>query len=138
MQINFALQKTYRINGYGTGIFRYRYLTSEETFTGFILFFSFFFAAFYCIVSDQDNRLADIFETILKQQKKLYLSRYLYGFLQAFFYIERDPRSRMEIGERDTQVVHVNEATVAWPEAIACHRPRRLSGAYQAMPPPPP
>jgi hypothetical protein len=37
----------------------------------------------------------------------------VYGFLQAFFYIERGPRSRMEIGERDTQVVHVNEATVA-------------------------
>jgi hypothetical protein len=45
---------------------------------------------------------------------------------------------KVEGGERDTQVVHVNEAAVAWPEAIACHRPRRLSGAYQAMPPPPP
>jgi hypothetical protein len=37
---------------------------------------------------------------------------------------------RVEIGERDTQVVRVNEATVAWPEATACHRPRRLSGVY--------
>ncbi len=27
------------------------------------------------------------------------------------FYIERDPRSRTEIGERDTQLVYVNEAT---------------------------
>ena len=52
------------------------------------------------------------------------------------FYIERDPRSRTEIGERDTQVVHMNEATVAWPEAIACHRPRRLSGVIRAYPPP--
>jgi hypothetical protein len=26
-------------------------------------------------------------------------------------YIERDPRSRTEIGERDTQLVRVNEAT---------------------------
>ncbi len=54
----------------------------------------------------------------------------------SLFYIERDPRSRMEIGERDTQVVRVNEATVAQPEATACHRPRRLSGVYQDMPPP--
>jgi hypothetical protein len=29
----------------------------------------------------------------------------------SLFYIERDPRSRTEIGERDTQVIHVNEAT---------------------------
>jgi hypothetical protein len=35
----------------------------------------------------------------------------LYGFLQAFFYIERDPHSRTKIGERGTQLVHVNEAT---------------------------
>jgi len=44
---------------------------------------------------------------------------------------------RVEKGERDTQVVRVNEATVAWPEATACHRPRRLSGVYQDMSPPP-
>ncbi len=31
----------------------------------------------------------------------------------GLFYIERDPHSRTEIGERDTQVVRVNEATVA-------------------------
>ena len=31
----------------------------------------------------------------------------------SLFYIERDPHSRMEIGERDTQVVRMNEATVA-------------------------
>ncbi len=30
---------------------------------------------------------------------------------EPFIYIERDPRSRTEIGERDTQLVHVNEAT---------------------------
>jgi hypothetical protein len=35
------------------------------------------------------------------------------GLLRALFYIERDPRSRTEIGERDTQLVHVNEATAA-------------------------
>jgi hypothetical protein len=45
---------------------------------------------------------------------------------------------RMERGERDTQIVCVNEATVAWPEATACHRPRRLSGVYQDITPPPP
>jgi hypothetical protein len=56
----------------------------------------------------------------------------------SLFYIERDPHSRMEKGERDTQVVRVNEATVAWPEATACHRPRRLSGVYQDKSPPPP
>ena len=53
----------------------------------------------------------------------------------SLFYIERDPRSRTEIGERDTLVVHRNEATVAWPEAIACHRPRRQSGVIKAHPP---
>jgi hypothetical protein len=56
----------------------------------------------------------------------------------SLFYIERDPRSRMEKGERDTQVVRVNEATFAWPEATACHKPRRLSGVYQDILPPPP
>jgi hypothetical protein len=45
---------------------------------------------------------------------------------------------KVEGGERDTQVVHVNEATVAKPEATACHKPRKLCGAYQAMTPPPP
>jgi hypothetical protein len=55
----------------------------------------------------------------------------------SLFYIERDSRSRTEIGERDTQVVRVNEATAAWPEAIACHRPRRLSGVIRTYPPPP-
>ncbi len=54
----------------------------------------------------------------------------------GLFYIERDPHSRMEKGERDTQVVRVNEATVAWPEATACHRPRRLSGFIRTHPPP--
>jgi hypothetical protein len=50
----------------------------------------------------------------------------------SLFYIERDPHSRMEKGEKYTQVqVRVNEATVAWPEATACHRPRRLSGVYR-------
>ncbi len=44
---------------------------------------------------------------------------------------------KVEGGERDTQLVHVNEATAVWPEATACHRPRKESGAYQAMPPPP-
>ncbi|MFN9906606.1 MAG: hypothetical protein ACK56F_10845 [bacterium] len=43
---------------------------------------------------------------------------------------------RVEKGERDTQVVRVNEATVAWPEAIACHRPRRLSSVIRTYPPP--
>jgi hypothetical protein len=41
----------------------------------------------------------------------------------------------VEGGERDTLVVHRNEATVAWPEAIACHRPRRQSGVIKAPPP---
>jgi hypothetical protein len=31
----------------------------------------------------------------------------------SLFCIERDPRSRTEIGERDSQLVHVNEATAA-------------------------
>ncbi len=31
----------------------------------------------------------------------------------CLFYIERDPRSRIEIGERDTQLVRMNEAMVA-------------------------
>ncbi len=53
------------------------------------------------------------------------------------FYIERDPRSRTGIGERDTLVVHRNEATVAWPKAIACHRPRRQCGVIRTYPPPP-
>ncbi len=51
------------------------------------------------------------------------------------FYIERDPHSRTEIVERDTLVVHKNEATVAWPEAIARHKPRRQSGVIKAHPP---
>jgi hypothetical protein len=38
---------------------------------------------------------------------------------------------KVEGGERDTQVVHRNEATVAWPGAIACHRPRRQSGVIR-------
>ncbi len=42
----------------------------------------------------------------------------------------------VEGGERDTLIVHRNEATVAWPEAIACHRPRRQSGVIKARPPP--
>ena len=42
----------------------------------------------------------------------------------------------VEGGERDILVVHKNEATVAWPEAIACHRPRRQSGVIKAHPPP--
>jgi hypothetical protein len=50
----------------------------------------------------------------------------------SLFYIERDPHSRTEIGERDTLVVHKNEATVAWPEAIARHKPRRQSGVIKA------
>ncbi len=54
----------------------------------------------------------------------------------SLFYIERDPRSRTEIGERDTLVVHRNEATVAWPEAIAGHRPRRQCGVIRTYPPP--
>jgi hypothetical protein len=53
----------------------------------------------------------------------------------SLFYIERDPHSRTEIGERDTLIVHRNEATVAWPEAIACHKPRRQSGVIKAHPP---
>ncbi len=36
--------------------------------------------------------------------------------------------------ERDTLVVHRNEAAVAWPGAIACHRPRRQSGVIKAPP----
>ena len=44
---------------------------------------------------------------------------------------------KVEGGERDTLVVHANEATVAWPEAIACHRPRRQSGVIRTYPPPP-
>jgi hypothetical protein len=39
----------------------------------------------------------------------------------------------VEGGERD--IVHRNEAAVAWPEAIACHRPRRQSGVIKASPP---
>jgi hypothetical protein len=54
----------------------------------------------------------------------------------SLFYIERDPHSRTEIGERDTLVVHKNEATVAWPEAIVCHKPRRQSGVIKAHPSP--
>ena len=42
-----------------------------------------------------------------------------------------------EGAEGDTLTVHRNEATVAWPEAIACHRPRRQSGVIKARPPPP-
>jgi hypothetical protein len=42
----------------------------------------------------------------------------------------------VEGGERDTLTVHRNEAAVAWPEAIACHRPRRQSGVIKAHPPP--
>jgi hypothetical protein len=53
----------------------------------------------------------------------------------SLFYIERDPHSRTEIGERDTLIVHKNEATVAWPEAIARHKPRRQSGVIKANPP---
>ncbi len=55
----------------------------------------------------------------------------LYGFLQAFFISKETPTAErrhieeVEGGERDTLVVHRNEAAVAWPEAIACHRPRR-------------
>jgi hypothetical protein len=41
----------------------------------------------------------------------------------------------VEGGERDILAVHKNEATVAWPEAIACHRPRR-QWCYQGTPPP--
>jgi hypothetical protein len=41
----------------------------------------------------------------------------------------------VEGGERDTLVVHRNEATVAWPEAIACHRPCRQSGVIRIYPP---
>ena len=44
---------------------------------------------------------------------------------------------RVEKGERETQVSRVNEATVAWPEAIACRRPRGRSGVIKAHPPPP-
>jgi hypothetical protein len=63
--------------------------------------------------------------------------KYIYVRLPtSLFYIERDPHSRTEIGERDTLVVHKNEATVAWPEAIACHKPRRQSGVIKAHPPP--
>ena len=39
-------------------------------------------------------------------------------------------------GERDILLVHKNEAMVAWPEAIACHNPRRQSGVIKAHPPP--
>ncbi len=56
----------------------------------------------------------------------------------SLFYIERDPHSGTEKGERDTQVERVNEATVAWHEATACPRPHRLSGVYQDITPPPP
>jgi hypothetical protein len=42
----------------------------------------------------------------------------------------------VEGGERDTLIVRRNEATVAWPEAIACHRPRRQSGVIKAHLPP--
>ncbi len=36
---------------------------------------------------------------------------------------------KVEGGERDTQLVHVNEATAVQPEATACHRPRKESGS---------
>jgi hypothetical protein len=39
-------------------------------------------------------------------------------------------------GERDIVLVHKNEAMVAWPEAIACHKPRRQSGVIKAHPRP--
>ncbi len=39
----------------------------------------------------------------------------------------------VEGGERDTLIVHRNGATVAWPEAIACHRPRRQSGGTEPV-----
>ncbi len=55
--------------------------------------------------------------------------------LVSLFYIERDPHSRTEIGGRDILAVHKNEAIVAWPEAIACHKPRRQSGVIKAHPP---
>ena len=42
----------------------------------------------------------------------------------------------VEGGDRDILVVHRNQATVAWPEAIACHRPRRQSGVIRTYPPP--
>jgi hypothetical protein len=53
----------------------------------------------------------------------------------SLFYIERDRHSRTEIGGRDILAVHKNEAMVAWPEAIACHRPRRQIGVIKAYPP---
>ena len=53
----------------------------------------------------------------------------------SLFYIERDPHSRTEIGGRDILAVHKNEDTVAWPEAIACHKLRRQSGVIKAHPP---
>ena len=42
----------------------------------------------------------------------------------------------VEGGERDILLVHKNEAMVPWPEAIACHKPRRQSGVIKAHPPP--
>jgi hypothetical protein len=39
--------------------------------------------------------------------------------------------------ERDILLVHKNEAMVAWPEAIAHHKPRRQSGVIKAHTPPP-
>ncbi len=39
------------------------------------------------------------------------LHSYVVRLPTSLFYIERDPRSRTKIGERDTQLVHVNEAT---------------------------
>ena len=53
----------------------------------------------------------------------------------SLFYIERDPHSRTKIGGRDILAVHKNEAMVAWPEAVACHKPRRQSGVIKAHPP---
>jgi hypothetical protein len=41
----------------------------------------------------------------------------------------------VEEGERDILLVHKNEAMVAWPEAIACHKPRRQSDVIKAPPP---
>ncbi len=43
---------------------------------------------------------------------KKYVVRGCAAFYEPFC-IKRDPRSRTEIGERDTRLVHVNEATAA-------------------------
>jgi hypothetical protein len=85
----------------------------------------------------QQNTAQNFFENHLWIHRKcLFVSHQWCDLFYRLLHSSTRHIEEVEGGERDTLIVHRNKAAVAWPEAIACHRPRRQCDVIKAPPPP--